>query len=82
MEASIWHIFINKKTFRACNTESQQLYKIFVMDVADQIDFIEEMIHPLCAIEEKPLNGNNLPIWQNSLLWHKEMYLVNFICKN
>jgi len=53
-----------------------------VMDVADQIDFIEEMIHPLCGIEEKPLNGNNLPIRQNSLVWHKEMYLVNFICKN
>ena len=78
METLIWHIFINEKAFRPCNAASQQLYKIFVMDATNQIDFIKEMIHPLSGIKEKPLNCNNLPIWQNSLLWHKEICLVNF----
>lgn len=68
LEAVIWNIFINKKAFRACNAASQQLNKIFVVDVTDKINFIKEMIHPLSCIEEKPLDCNGFSIRQNSLL--------------
>ena len=52
------------------------------MDITDQIDFIKEMIHPLYTIEEEPLKSNNSPIRKNSLIWNKEIYLLNLMCKN
>lgn len=72
-KALIWHIFINKKAFRAGDTTSQQPHKIFVTNAADQIHFVKEMIHPLSCVEEKPFNSNSLPIWQNSLFERKRL---------
>lgn len=62
MQALIGHIFINKEAFRARNTASKQAYKIFMSDAANKIYFIEEMVHPLSCIEEKPLDRYNSTI--------------------
>lgn len=51
MEALILHIFIHKKAFRSCNAATQELYKVFMMDVTNQIDLIKEVIYPLSCIE-------------------------------
>ena len=78
IEALIRDKFINKKAFRACNAASQQLYKILVIDATDQIDLIEEMIHPLSCVEEKPLNSNSPSIGQNPLFEEKKMAEINY----
>lgn len=63
MKALIRHIFVDEKAFRSCDAASQQFHKILLMDAADQVDFIKEMIHPLSCVEKQPLYGNDSTIW-------------------
>lgn len=51
VETLVWNIFINQKAFGACNAAAIQLHQIFMFDATDQVNFIEEVIRPLCCIE-------------------------------
>lgn len=67
MEASIRHVFINKKAFWPCDAASDKPNKVFVMNSTYQIDLIEEMIYPLCRVKAKPFYGYSLSIRHYSL---------------
>lgn len=67
IEAGVAEIFIDEKAFGSFNTATQKFYKVFVLYLADESDFVEELIYPLPCVEEKSLNGYFSSIKQSAL---------------
>lgn len=39
-----------------------------MLDPADQVYLVEELVHPLVRVKDEPLDRNDFPIWQNALV--------------
>lgn len=55
METQVRDVFVDKKALWSVDAAPQQLDEVLVVNLADQINFIEKMFYPLHGIEHKPL---------------------------
>lgn len=57
IEAPVRHILINQQALGAFDAATQKLHEVFVLDSADQIHLVEELIDPLPRIVDQSLNS-------------------------
>lgn len=69
IKASIMNIFIDKKTFGTFNAATKQSHKVLVLNSADQIHFVEELIRPFTCVEEELFDCHDSAIWKNSFVY-------------
>ena len=67
IKASVGHEFVHQEAFGAFNAATEKLHNVLVIDPADQVHLVEELIGPLPRVEEESFNCNGSPIGENSL---------------
>lgn len=57
IEAPVRHVLINQQALGAFDAATQKLHEVFVLDSADQIHLVEELIDPLPRIVDQSFNS-------------------------